>query len=121
LLIVYRELDVRLPQGRWRKQRFRHVATDEEIADAIKSFLALPKLVSELTSGAARIETNIVEVDAPLRSLTEEGGGCFWPSPDDTRRELDEFASAGSYESIFAFWPQSDPRTRTLIPCRGWG
>lgn len=121
LLIVYRELDVRLRQGSWRRRRFRHVATDEQVRDATESFRAFPGLVARLTSGATRIDHNIVEIDAPLKSLTGEGGDCFWPSPDDTRRQLDELAPAGAYESIFVFWPQSDPRTRTSIRCRGWG
>jgi hypothetical protein len=121
LLLVYRELDVRLPHGRWRKRRFRHVATREQITDATESFRAFPQLVTGLTSGAAEVKPSIVEVDASLTSLTGQGGGFFWPSPDDTRRALDQFAPTGSYESIFVFWPQSDPLKDTLVPCRGWG
>jgi len=121
LLIVYRELDVRLSRGRWRKRRFRHVATREQITDATESFHAFPRLVTELTSGAAQVEGKIIEVGPVLRSLTEEAGGFFWPSPDDTRREVDKLAPAGSYRSIFIFWPQSDFQNRTSIRCRGWG
>ena len=121
LLIVYRELDVSLRQGRWRKRRFHHVATSEDIIDATQSFRAFPNLVAELTSGAAQIEENVVEINAPLRSLTKEAGDFFWPSPDDTRRDLDQLAPPGCYRSIFIFWPQSDSQSRTSIPCRGWG
>ena len=121
LLIVYRELKVSLPDGRWRKRRFHHVAKEEEAADAIESFRAFAGLVAELTSGVARIEANIVEAGVPLTSLTQETGGYFWPSPDDVRNELDAFAPAGSYESIFVFWPQNDFKKETTIPCRGWG
>ena len=121
LLIIYRELDVRLSRGRWRKRRFRHVATREQIIDATESFHALPRLVAELTAGAAQVEGKIVEVGPALRSLTEEAGGFFWPSPDDTRREVDKLAPAGSYGSIFIFLTQSDFQNRTSIRCRGWG
>ncbi len=81
LLIVYRELDVRLRHGRWRKRHFHHVATTEQVADATESFRAFPNLVSELTSGAAQIEENIVEINLPLRSLTEEVGRFFGHPP----------------------------------------
>jgi hypothetical protein len=121
LLIVYRELNVRPRQGRWGRRSFHHVATRQEIVDAVESFRAFPQLVGELTAGAAQVEHSIVEVDAVLRSLTEDGGPFFWPSPNDTRRELDKFAPAGSYKSIFIFWPQNDTQKRTSIPCRGWG
>jgi hypothetical protein len=121
LLIVYCELNVRLRYGRWRRRPFRHVATRPEIIYAVESFRAFPQLVAELTAGATQVEHRIVEVDAALRSLTKERGPFFWPSPDDTRRELDKFAPAGSYKSIFIFWPQNDSQKRTAIPCRGWG
>jgi hypothetical protein len=121
LLIVYRELDVHLPARRGRKRRFHHVAGDEEITDAIESFRAFPQLAADLTSGAAQVEPRIVQSAFPLRSLSENGEGCYWPSPDDTRRELDEFAPAGGYDSLFVFWPQNDFAARSTIPCRGWG
>jgi hypothetical protein len=98
LLIVYSELDVRVRQGRWRKRRFHHVATKEETNDATESFRAFPKLVAELTAGAAQVEPKVVEAGASLKSLTAQDGGCFWPSPDDTRRELDKLAPPGSYK-----------------------
>jgi hypothetical protein len=100
LLIVYCELNVRLRYGDWRRRPFHHVATRPEIIDAVESFRAFPQLVTELTAGAAQVEHSIVEVDAALRSLTEERGPFFWPLPDDTRRELDKFAPAGSHKSI---------------------
>ena len=120
-LIVYRELDVRVSRSRWFKRRFHHLMTELEIADAIESFRAFPQLAADLTSGVARVEINIVKVDTPLLSLTVQSGGRFWPSPDDTRRELNEFVPTGSCDSIFVFWPQNDFEKRTSIPCRGWG
>ena len=121
LLIVYRELDVRLPRGRWLKRHFHHVASVAEIADAIESFQAFPQLAASLTLGAAKLEPDIITIDSPLRSLSANGNACYWPSPEDTRRDLDDIAPMGSYESIFVFWPQNDCTKGTSIPCRGWG
>jgi hypothetical protein len=121
LLIVYSELDVRLPAGRRRKRRFHHVATEEERADATKSFRAFPDLAADLTSGGARVEARIVQSEFPLRSLSENGKSCYWPSPDDTRRELDQFAPAGAFGSLFVFWPQNDFAAGSTIASGGWG
>lgn len=119
LLLVYAELDVRLPRGR--RRRFHHFASDAERADAITSFRAFPNLAAGLTSGAARVEPTIMESSEPLRSVSENGQGCYWPSPDDTRAQIDHFAPAGSFDSILVFWPQNDFALGTRIPCRGWG
>lgn len=121
LLIVYREIDVRLPSRPRRKQRFHQVASDNEVKDGIASFRAFPQLAAQLSFGAAEVNSNIVEAGLPLRSLSRQGEGNYWPSPDDTRQELDRFAPSGSFESIFVLWPQNDSRKGTAIPCRGWG
>ena len=121
LLIVFRELNVRLPSGRWRKQHVHHVATDQEVGDAVESFRGFPCLAAELTSNAVQVEPVVVQTNRPLSSLTRDGDLSFWPSPDDTRLELDQLAPRGSYESIFIFWPGRDFAKGTFVPCRGWG
>ena len=151
LLLVYRELDVRLPirrgflverdsveplkrgsahstssgQAEHRPTktgtRFHHVASDHEIADALDSFTGFPALVSELTNGRAGIEYEIVRPDHALTSLSCESPSRFWPSPDDIRSDLDEFAPSGKYHSLFVFWPQRDLKNGTAVPCDAWG
>jgi hypothetical protein len=132
LLLVYRELDVRLPVGRGsvepRRLRsrgapthFHHVATERELADAIDSFRGFPQLVRELTNGVAGIEAEIVRPDHALTSLARESSSRFWPSPDDIRSDLDELAPFGKYDSIFVFWPQRDLKNGGAVPCDAWG
>jgi hypothetical protein len=121
LLIVYPELHVRLSNSRWLKRRYRHHATEQEIIDATESFDAFPQLVSDLTSSAVRVDQKTVVTHSLLRSLTKQNGKFYWPSPDDTRTELDNLAPLGSYESIFVFWPQHDSVKQSSILCRGWG
>ncbi len=136
LLIVYRELDVRLlvgrdsvepgrqvplqPAGAARK-RLHHVAGEPEIADALDSFAGFPQLVFELTNGAAKIEHEIVNVGHALTSLTRESETRFWPSPDNIGPDLDRFAPSGKYDSIFVFWPQRNLETGAAVPCDAWG
>src|SRR5437899_2592185 len=132
LLIVYRELDVHLPVRRGsvepRRLRsseaqthFHHVATERELADGIDSFRGFPQLARELTNGTAVIEYEIVRPDHALTSLTRESSSRFWPSPDDIRSDLDEFARPGKYNSILVFWPQRDLKNGTGVPCDAWG
>src|SRR4051794_20119731 len=99
LLIVYPEIDVRLPVGGGRtKPRFRYRASEQEIEDATGSFRAFPALASRLTKGAAQVEASIVHSSKPLKTVTRESGSeTFWPSPDDTRSDLDSFAPAGTF------------------------
>ena len=139
LLLVYREMDVRLLLGRdsvelrenyrcverrtteTHRQRFHHIAGEREIADALDSFAGFPQLVFELTKGAAKIEPVVIKVDQALNSLTRESETRFWPSPDNVRSDLDRFAPAGKYHSIFIFWPQRDFKNGTAVPCDAWG
>lgn len=138
LLFVYRELDVCLPVKRDSVEpkryrgftdrhlpksgvRFHHVASEREIGDALDSFAGFPHLVSDLTKGAASIEDEIIQLDHVLSSLKQESSSRFWPSPDDVRTDLDEFAPAGKYDSIFVFWPQRNLKNGTSVPCDAWG
>lgn len=117
LLLVYRGLDVKLGRG----QPFHHIATEQEIADAVDSFYGFPELVEELTSGEARVDDRILEIERPLSSLTRRGRNDWWPSPDDTRGELDRFAPQRKFDSVFIFWPQHDFTGGTSVPGNAWG
>lgn len=121
VLFVYRELDVQLGVGGWRRRRFHHLATDIEVADALHSFRGFPALVESLTDGVATVEYEIVHVDRALHSLTQDTPARFWPSAADTRPELDRFAPAGEYDSVFVFWPQHDSSSDSRVPCDAWG
>ncbi|MBV9009785.1 MAG: hypothetical protein JO354_11565 [Verrucomicrobia bacterium] len=120
LLLVYPKLDLRLNIGR-KCQRFDHCAAEQEIGDALQSFSGFPDLVRELTSGAATIRSEVVEVQQPMHSLTIRAPNEFWPSPNDTRGELDQFAPAGRFDSLFIFWPQHDFARGDSVPGTAWG
>ena len=71
--------------------------------------------------GKAGIEYETARPDHALTSLTRESSSRFWPSPDDIRSDLDEFAPPGKYDSIFVFWPQRNLKNGTAVPCDAWG
>ncbi|MEY2493313.1 MAG: hypothetical protein QOH24_2264 [Verrucomicrobiota bacterium] len=121
LLLIYRELEVKLPISGRGQGRFRHRASEQSINDAVESFAGFPDLVRDLTGGSGGIRYTTKEIARPLASLTPREENEFWPSPDDTRIELDEFAPAGQYDSIFVFWPQHDLEGGTSVPGSAWG
>ena len=121
VLLVYRRIDVRLGARGPRAQRFAHELPDAEVRDALTSFRAFPALTKDLSNGEATVTYEIVMVEEPLASITPDGEGAFWPSPDDTRRALEAFAPEGRRDSLFVFWPQRNLASGEQIPCRGWG
>jgi hypothetical protein len=113
LLLVYRSID--LPGD------FRHTLSDEEVAAGTESFSRFPALAAELSGGEARVVFEVAHADRALDSLRPMGGGARWPSPDDTRPELDRLAPPGAWDSLFALWPQRDVGTGACVPTGGWG
>jgi hypothetical protein len=98
-----------------------HALSDFEIEEAIESFRHFPELVAELTGGLVFIEFEIVTAHRTLTTLAATGPGQYWPSPDDTRPELDTLAPAYRYDSVFVLWPQNNLTNGTSIPSAGWG
>ena len=121
LLIVYRRIDVRIPAAGFPQDRFVNELTAGEMEDALNSFRAFPRLAEELSNGEASVTYQTMMVDEPLTSVTPLRENSFWPSPDDTRKELDAFAHAGRHDSVFVLWPQTNFSSGVQIPCLGWG
>jgi len=121
LLLIYDSIDVWLRDRSRKPQHFTHVLTDKEVQDGIMSFEQFPALVEDLTSGRAGIRHEIHRIGRPLTSLTHIENEMYWPSPTDTRKEIDRLAVPGTLDSIFVFWPQHNLRDGTSIRSAGWG
>ena len=121
LLLIYEAIDVRLRFQRGSSQPFIHFLTDTEVSDGVSSFQAFPSLVEELTSGRASVRDDITELEICRTSLTHMGEGMYWPSPTDTREEIDRSAAPGSFESIFVLWPQQNLKDGHFVRTAGWG
>jgi hypothetical protein len=120
LLLIYSRIEVGYREGK-RSKRFAYALSEQELQDAIESFEQFPVLVEELTSGRACIEYQINPIERDLTSVTLIGQEMYWPSPDDTRQEIDRFAPPGRYDSIFILWPQRNLIDGTSIQSAGWG
>ncbi len=121
ILLIYPETNVRLPGNWFRRKSFHLQLSDRDIADALTSFSQFPALAHDCSQGEVTLTTTVTHIARPLHSLTEMGEGIYWPSPTDTRPELDEFVPAGSFDSVFVLWPQNNPQTGVSIPTGGWG
>ncbi len=121
LLLIYGAIDVQLPVRSGSSERYVHFLTDQEVDDGVCSFQQLPSLVEELTSRRASVRYEIRKVERSLTSLTDLSDGTYWPSPNDTREEIDYLAAPGSYQSIFVLWPQRNLMNGTSVSSAGWG
>ena len=121
LLLIYSSIAVRYRDQGKRSKRFAYDLSEAEVQDGVESFEEFPALVAELTSGRAGIDYQIKRVERCLTSLTPMGQKMYWPSPTDTREEIDRFVLPGSYDSIFVFWPEHNLEDNTFVPSGGWG
>jgi hypothetical protein len=118
ILLVYRGIDFRSES---QTTRFVHRLSDAEVEDAIESFRHFPELVTELTQGLVLMEFEILSAERRLTTLTATGPDQYWPSPDDTRPELETLVPPYRYDSVFVLWPQSNLATGASIRAAGWG
>ena len=121
LMIVYPRIDVRVQKRFGIARRFVHELPPSEIEEAVDSFRSFPALVDNLTDKTARVEYDIVTSERTLSTLTPLGRGAWWPSPNDTARELETCEVVAKYNSVFVFWPQNNLQAGTSIKSGGWG
>jgi hypothetical protein len=121
VLLVYRAINVGFLDSANRPQHFVLSLADLELSSGVESFKQFPGLVESLTSQRATVRFQIYRVKRTLASLAKTGDFMYWPSPDDTRAEIDRMAAPGSCDSIFVLWPQRDHPNGSLVPCAGWG
>lgn len=113
LLIVYRSIE--LPG------EFRHALSDPEIAAGVESFARFPALATELSAGEVGVTFEVAHAGRALATLTSMGDDMRWPSPEDTRPELDRLAPRGAFDSVFVLWPQRDLASGAEVRTGGWG
>ncbi len=121
LLLVYPRIEVRVPTRLGFSKQFVHELPRLEVEEAVESFHGFPALVSDLTHGQAGVEKDIVIIERALSTLTELGKGTWWPSPTDTRMEMELHEVKTKYDSVFVFWPQNNLQNGTSIKSGGWG
>jgi hypothetical protein len=74
--------------------------------------------VKTWSGGAVAMDLDIVEVPHAVTALDTFGSG-YWLGPRSVRDDLNRYAPAGAYDSIFVVWKARDAVER--IPIGGWG
>lgn len=122
LILVYRHTDTDYTDI---DGTARHLTATMPVQDAenmVQSFLNQPHRgnIYDFSDHLAEAEANVIYVNRALTDLEPIGTG-YWPSPDVTRIELDQYAPPGLYDSVIVFWQASHPTTGQSIPSYGWG
>lgn len=120
-LLVYTSIDADYTDSSGTPQHLTYTMSQTEISDGVFAFRRYVSLAHSLSNTEAFIQYDIIYVTRPITSLTSLGTNMWWPSPSDTRQELDSFAPPGKYDSVLILWPQSNPNTGQSIPSAGWG
>ncbi len=124
LVIVYPQIDVDYVDIGGIPKHLTATMPANDQAAMIQAFLNLPHrgVVYDYSGQTAELEAHIVISERPLTSISEVGGAySYWPGPEDTMPEIDQYAPAGTYDSVVIFWQASDPVTGQSIPSGGWG
>ncbi len=121
ILMIYPSIEVGLPLGWLRNKDFKHQLQQAEVDDALEAWKHFPELAHECSEGEVTITTDTVYIERSLNSLTAMGDKIYWPSPIDTKPEIDRIVTPGKYDSIFVFWPLVNSATGEAIPSGGWG
>ncbi|MBV8376714.1 MAG: hypothetical protein JO279_06885 [Verrucomicrobia bacterium] len=121
LLLIYDSIDVQLRDRSGNPQKFIHTLAEAEVHEAIRSFQQFPSLVEELTCRRVTVRYDIHRAERCLSTLTPMSEGMYWPSPNDTGKEIHRLAAPGAYESIFVLWPQHNVKAGKTVPSAGWG
>lgn len=123
-MIIYRQTEVDyIDIGGISRHLSATMPVQDELA-MVQSFQNLPEFNNayDYSDHTAEMKARIVYATRPLSSVSEVGGPySYWPSPEDTRAELDQFAPPGMYDSVIIFWQASNPSTGQSIPSGGWG
>jgi hypothetical protein len=115
LALVFRETDA--SYGRFGRKRCRRSMSPHEVAAIQRVLTMLPVAVDTWSEGNARLEPFEASVlETPLVSLSDAGGGRYWPAPADTAELVAHHARPGRFDSVFVVWP-----TDGHVPLCGWG
>jgi hypothetical protein len=115
LALVFPETDARY--GRFGRQRCRRTMSRPEITAIRRVLRMVPAAVNAWSEGNVRLRPfDVRMLERPLTSLSDAGGGRYWPAPADAAEVIAEHAGPGEFDSVFVIWP-SDGDT----PLCGWG
>jgi hypothetical protein len=119
ILLIYRETDVTFTRSDGSTYRLRARMSDS-MYDLSRSVVnKFVNSASGWSDSYAGVNMTVVDVPVPLTRLDTLGSG-YWVGPKSVRPEMDQYAPAGKYDSIFVLWQNKDS-AGVSVPVGGWG
>jgi len=103
LLLLYPSVDVRYVEDGSVKS-FAGTMSGEMMSTITSAFIDFTYLTGELSYGAVLSTYTIILVPHPLTRLSYDSVLGYWPSPEDVREDLENYAPYGTYDSVFVVW-----------------
>lgn len=120
LLLVYKSIDSDYVDPSGKRCHVSYTLTPEELGPGVFNFRNFPSLANMGSDGECLVLSDVVYVDRPITTLTQRGKDSCWPSPADTRPEMDSLVSQG-YDSVMVLFPTGNTQTKQFIPTGYWG
>ena len=119
LVLVYRETDVTFKRSDGSNYHLQSRMSDEVYAASLKTVRRTVTTINTWSAGLAALDMQVVEVPHALTALDPLWDG-YWVGPSSVRSDLNAYAPAGKFDSIFVIWhPRDDKGVR--VPVAGWG
>lgn len=120
VVLFYRETDVTYTDTDGRTRRLRTTMTNsmESLTSSVLSDFRTS--VRNWSGGLVTLDLDIVKVPHPV---TELGmlGNSYWVGPAQVRQDINDYAPAGAYDSVFVVWEPKDRASGERIPTAAWG
>ncbi|MDQ3938284.1 MAG: hypothetical protein M3253_06335 [Chloroflexota bacterium] len=119
ILLIYRDTDVTFtrPDGSTYRLRARMSDSMYDLSRSVVNKFV--NSASTWSDSYAAMSLTVVDVPVPLTRLDPLGSG-YWVGPKAVRPEMDKYAPAGKYDSIFVLWQNKDS-AGVSVPVGGWG
>ena len=76
--------------------------------------------IEEMSKGKIKADYEIIEIEAPITSMSHDEENGYFVSPYDVREVLDKYITSGKYDHIFIAFRTGDINAKSEIPVNDW-
>jgi hypothetical protein len=120
VVLIYPETDVtykRSDGSTYHLQATMSSSMKNLVLDTLSRF---HRSVYNWSGGLAALDLDIVTVPHAITSLDTLGTYTYWVGPRSVEKDIDTYAPAGKYDSVFVIWEHKDSSDEK-VPVGGWG
>lgn len=120
IVLVYRDTDVTFTRSDGSTYRLRAHMTDKMYNLSREVIDKFVNSSANWSGGFTGIDLTVVNVPRTLDRIEPLSGGKYWVAPKSVKPDMDKYAPAGSYDSVFVLWEAKDS-AGVRVPTGGWG